>query len=84
MQLINIQDPAIDLFAGRPVFIDVFILGCSPWDRSIKTDIPFELCINTAVVGGDEQESLQEQFFSFLHAIGDWHLQRERFEQNPQ
>jgi hypothetical protein len=52
VQLVIIQDPVIDPFAGCPVFIGVFIFRCSPWDRGVKTDVPVRLCINTAAVMG--------------------------------
>lgn len=52
VQLVIIQDPVIDPFAGCPVFIGVFIFRCSPWDRGVKADVPVRLCINTAAVMG--------------------------------
>lgn len=52
VQVIIIQDPVIDPFAGCPVFIGVFVFRRSPRNGSIKADVPVRLCINTAAIGG--------------------------------
>lgn len=84
VQLVIIQDPVIDPFAGCPVFIGVFIFRCSPWDRGVKADVPVRLCINTAAVMGRGAGIPTGTEFFLLQATGHLHLQRERFEQNPQ
>ncbi len=51
MQMVIIEHPVIDPFAGSAVIVDSLILFCPPWDRGIEADVPVRLGVDAAAIG---------------------------------
>ncbi len=51
MQMVIIEHSVIDPFAGSAVIVDLLILFCSPWDRSIEADVPVRPGVDAAAIG---------------------------------
>ncbi len=51
LQMVIIEHPVIDPFAGGAVIVDFLILFCSPWDRGIEAKVPVRLGVDAAAIG---------------------------------
>ena len=52
MQMVIIEHPVINPFAGSTVVVNYLIILCTSGDRSIEPDIPVRFCVDTAPIGG--------------------------------
>ncbi len=52
IQLVVVQDAVVDPFGCRPVIIDFLPFVGFRWNRRVKPDVPFWLCVHGSAILG--------------------------------